>query len=196
MNANILIIIIIIIFLVYTILFWYADIGKNSRMMAYFQSLFWLGIIIAFLTLIMKESKRKVDDNKKYIHHISEMQEIGMIDIEKMFILNFPELFPLYREMNSHNYILSKMPDPPNIDVIKQQQLETSVCNIIFQRIENIYSEAILFDEFETSTYFLEFMITLRLWFKSERLRRIWDFNKHKYFSVDTIKFIEKKILS
>jgi len=125
---------------------------------------------------------------------------LGFIDIEKTFMQYYPELLPLYKEINNPHHPIQKLPVPKNIDQVKRRAYETNICNIIIQRIENTYSAVVHLGELGNfdrarSQEFAEWVSTWRQWFLSPTLRNVWNFNKARLFSKQTQQFIDSAII-
>jgi hypothetical protein len=189
--------ILVTLLIVYTVFFKILHLDKNSQWLSYLESVYHFEVIVLILGLILNQIVVENEAKVTHVDRINSQQELGFIDIEKTFMKNFPELLPLYKELNQQNPLLQSSPIPQNIDPIKKNLLETNICNIIIQRIENIYLTILHIKGFaDESIEFAEWMETWRLWFLSPTLRRIWNLNKNLYFSASTRHFIDNQIIN
>jgi hypothetical protein len=192
-------IILIIGFLGYTIVFWLYALYQNEPWIKYVGTLYNLGVVIALIGFILERNDAQEHELLSDISRITRDQEVGFIDVEKEFMNYYPELLPLYKEMNQRSQVIQSVPIPQNIDVAKKIILEYNACNIFIQRLENTYLATIdvgrdhSMKEVFTSE-FNEWVLTWRNWFKSPTLRRIWKENS-VLFSSRTKLFIDNVII-
>lgn len=179
----------------YTIVFVVYQLNLSPAWLSYIQSLYHIGVVIIILGFILNqvaEHTKNVHDNTA---EAGRLAEAGFVEVEHLFMQNYPELFPLYKELNQHNKILQSTPNPKNINPTKRVQFEYSICNIILQKIENIYSLGLSIPDYKESDEFQEWLITWKQWFKSPTLRRVWHSNKN-VFARYTQNFIDNEILT
>jgi hypothetical protein len=77
---------------------------------------------------------------------------------------------------------------------------ENVFCNIIIQRIEDIFASASQLGytgDFEriTSKEFADWVNAWRVWFHSPTLRRVWQSNRSHLFAKETRDFIDNNII-
>ena len=192
-------IILIIGFLGYTLLFWLYALYQNEPWIKYVGTLYNLGVVIALIGFILERNDAQEHELLSDISRITRDQEVGFIDVEKEFMNYYPELLPLYKEMNQRSQIIQSVPIPQNIDIAKKIILEYNACNIFIQRLENTYLATI--DVGKThgmkevfTGEFNEWVLTWKNWFKSPTLRRIWKENG-MLFSSRTKLFIDNVII-
>lgn len=177
--------------LIYTAIYWYFKLHGYPPWGQYVESLYHLGVFIALISFFLDQIIKKKVDTEKSISDIVHDQELGFIDIEQHFLDNYPVLFPLYKELNQQNKIIQKIPNPKNIDPIKRLQSENNMCNIILQRIENIYLAELQLENFQNSEQYQEWIKTWKQWFRSPTLTRVWNTNKYTFFSKNILDFLD-----
>jgi hypothetical protein len=138
-----------------------------------------LGIILSFIVLVSEYHKMK--DQKK-IHDVevkTNETQLNWIELEKLFISNYPYLSRLYSQMYATN------PNFRNLDLKysaedwqKIQFLETHVCSILFQVIENICAKS---DENDKDVHYHEWLPTWKSWFRSPIVQQQWNAMKPFY---------------
>ena len=185
----ILIIFFSLIFLGLTISFFKTDLYKSERFAKYtsvISVLATLSIVVSFFINIKSNSdndRRRSDQEEKDRQRDFEQEtQKYWIDVEKMFIENYPYLNNLYKEMYSDN---------PNIipvqlsgqDLIEQQNLQQHVCQILFQTIENIYNTKSIDPNFGWQPIFEH-------WTKSDIFKSNWKYSK-QFYNLETQKYID-----
>ena len=186
--------------IIYTISFWAFDLVDNRVWLSYIESLYHFGVIVAIAGFVLTQFETEEKTMMDYISQINQQQELGFIEIEKLFMNHYPELLPLYKELNQHNPLIQKIRAPSNINQSKKTFYEITVCNMIIQRIENTYlsiSQLHKYFSFDHlgSREFNEWASTWKQWFKSPTLRRVWHSNKNKLFAQATADFIDREII-
>jgi hypothetical protein len=188
------IVFVLLLLLIYTIIYWFSDL--SSSWFKYLKSMSNLGIVVALVDFIISEINQSSAATVDFISNMEDQQESGFIDIEQLFMSNYPELLPLYKEINQHNPMIQSLKVPENIDPIKKVQLETNVCNIMIQRLENIYLSILKFPDYQQIPEFKEWITTWKQWFKSSTMKKVWNLNKKYYFSSQTANFIDNYIIN
>src|SRR5207249_10735 len=57
--------------------------------------------------------------------------------IQDRFTQHFPESFALWKEMNPNDKSLQATPDPPNVDLVKRNYVESQLAMFLFENLEN-----------------------------------------------------------
>lgn len=179
----------------YTFIFFYYGLANKPIWIAYTQTLFNLGVIVAVIGFVLDRVYRMHQQDVDYQHQLTQQQKQGFINIEQEFMHHYPELLPFYKEIHQQNNLLQSLPNPKNIDQIKRAELESIMSNVMIQSVENIYSSLKLVPDYQSLPEFVEWTNTWKQWFKSPTLRRIWKINKSVYFSQNTVNFIDKEII-
>ena len=176
----------------YTIIFWGFNLDNKSRLMTYMSD---LGMFVAFFGFILSQLEEIRQRQQEELASFNQQQEAAFIEIEKLFMKYYPELFHLYKELNSQNKHLQSLPDPTNIDPNKRAQFESNMFNIIIQRIENVFIAYNNYEEFSKSPWFEEWMQTWKHWFLSPTMQRLWAFNKNIFFDKRTVNFVDMYLI-
>ena len=178
--------------IIYTLLFWAFDFTAKSKIMAYMSD---LGMFVALFGFVLSQleeiRQRKIEELTAF----NQQQEASFIEIERLFMKYYPDLFPFYKELNSHNPTIQSMPNPTTIDPARRLQLEANIFNIIIQRIENIFVAYETYEDFSHSDFHEEWMKTWRKWFTSPTMQRLWQANKKIFFATKTINLIDNYVL-
>lgn len=181
-----------VIVLIYSIVFWWSSPEIKVQWVTYLSNFSVMTALIGFiLSQINAIETRKSDEKSQF----NKQQESGYVEIEKLFLKYYPELFPLYKEMNYANTWVQKFPIPKNIDPVKRAQYETNMFNIITQKIENILMEMNSIEEFQKLPSYNEWLQTWQQWFKSPTMQTLWKINRPHYFMPQTISFIDNYVI-
>jgi hypothetical protein len=150
--------------------FWVSDasIADTTKFSHFCTTLSLLGIILGFTVLALDYCKVAEDKNTELQNIKVKECQTNWIELEKLFIANYPYLDRLYGQIYpSHpdmkDITLKLSPD----EWRKVRILEVHVCSILFQSIENIciYAEP---------TQMVELIKVWRSWFQSQIVRRQW----------------------
>lgn len=189
-----------IFFVIYTFLFWATPLfEKRGKFLDFVSSLYYMGIIVTALAfgleLAARQERTEVEDARIRVADA----EKGFIEIENIFRKTDPYLSRLYREMNPQNQILQNLPAPTNLDSNRETRLEVHIADIIFQQIENVLqNEKYTFQNGNSASggTHREWVQTWRTWFKSPRLRAIWEQNKATFYNKRTQEWIDRYIIA
>jgi hypothetical protein len=200
MNSIIIIASALAVVIIYTVIFWVYKLHHYSQWLSYIESLYHFGIIFAILGFLNNMINSQYVDAVNYISKINQNQEASLTSTERTFMEHYPELLPLYKEINQQNKKIQAIPIPFNIDPIKRKTMESNICNIIIQNIGNTYLEITYLEKYHKSNYiqsqeFATWISILRQWFKSPTLRSLWDLDKETKCSPRTIDFIDGVII-
>jgi hypothetical protein len=156
-----------------------------------------LGVIVIFLSFFVEQYNTANQEKANQVTQFkSQDRSIGIYDIERIFIENPNELFPLYLEMNQQNPLIAQLPNARYIDVSKKILLESIVADLHFRRMNSILIEMTPIDNYQALPEYTEYVRTWKEWFKSPTLLYLWDTNKYTTASDLTINFIDHVILN
>lgn len=187
--------VLVIFVIIYTVIFHYYGLEGNKTWNVYLEQMWHLGVVVAVIgfTVNLSSSEREKENNASSL--AVQHETTGFIEIEKLFMANYPELLPLYKEMHQHNPDVQAI-KVPDYDVSKKELLEATMASVIFQNIENIYTQLSTNPDYEPVFTLGEWLMTWRVWFLSPTLRRKWQINKNVFYSKKTVEFVDKHIIT
>jgi hypothetical protein len=152
--------------------------------------------VLAGLTVIISffiNTNQAISQNKKILENMeSERQkelvrenEKYWVDLEKLFMNNYPYLNNLYIELYPDNKNLNKV-ELSGLEKFHQSNLEVHVCNILYQIIENVLHTE--------SNLELSWKNVFKSWSKSEIFRSNWEVSKQFYDKNITVPYIDDLI--
>ena len=116
----------------------------------------------------------------------------GVIDIEKIFIEQSPQLLRLYKQIYPNNVTIQKLTEPPLTEQIIEK--EQHVISIMLQNIESI-SYPLTQKLIPTDTIkYQSWLATFKMWFSSPLVREFWHSHQRLY-NRETQEFINQQIL-
>lgn len=188
-----LILIALFILILYTFGWILFHLDTNMKFNAYIQSLYYMSVFVLLMSFIYEYNKKNMEDHANEIITINNIQTNSFIMIEKMFLDNYPYSCELYKQINSHNSELAKLPNQKITDNIKKHLFELNMSNILIQNIENaLMSWSLLNENIES---FEELVRTWTNWFKSPILINNYKTNKF-LFASSTCDFIDNKLVN
>jgi len=181
------------IFVVLTGLYTFTNIYENKRFTAYlsilsvFSTLTLITSFINSIQLAEKESQRKQkqENDQRASLFLTETEKYW-VDLEKLFITNYPYGAQLYSELypkaNLH---------PPSLSSEQQAQADDKqyhICQILHQTIENIIST----QELKDSSLF-GWQQIFNAWSASSIFRKNWIVSK-EFYNPSTQKYIDELV--
>ena len=135
-----------------------------------------------FLIYYMYQALRTHHDHEWHMRKtVIDQNNDRKIGFEKLFVENYPYLERLYKQLNNDNDTLKSIPSPSlnEEEKKKRRALEINMCAIIFQMIENIYTENKTFDP--ESPHNAVWIHKWKTWFKGPIIREQWSNMKENY---------------
>lgn len=189
---SVIVIIFAIIFIALTFSFFKTDLYKSERFAKYtsvISVLATLSIVVSFFINIrsnaINDQRRLEQEEKDRQRDFEQETQRYWIDVEKMFIENYPYLNNLYSELYPDNPNIKKIILTGN-DLFEQQNLEQHVCQILYQTIENIYNTKSIDPNFGWQPIF-------KSWAKSNVFRTNWKYSR-RFYNLETQKYIDSLI--
>lgn len=166
---------------------------QRSKMAGYISMLAIIGTFILVLSYFESKENTARNVNKDVLSTYVGNDQKGIIDIERIFMDQSPQLRRLYKQIYPGNSAIQALADPPiTPDVIEKEQ---HMMSIMLQTIETILYPVTLKLMNVASKDFQPWLVTFRSWFASPLLREFWASNKHLY-APETRDFIEGQVLS
>lgn len=179
---------------VISILYWKID-GSESRakLTAYISMLAIIGTFVLLLSYIEGTNNSARNEKKDMVMINNEADNRAVVDLEKLFMSNTPDLLRLYKQLNPENVAIRQIVDPPLTSQILEK--EQHMLSIIMQQIETILYPVSNKTISPTSPLFEPWIRTFKTWFSSPLLQQYWATHKH-LFTNFTREFIDTQILN
>ena len=197
MNTMVILLISLLVALsIVTYLYMFHDLS-GSHNANFISTLTLIGTMVGAIIFIYQYNQSKNAEAASRLNvTIAELQS-DWIDLETMFITNYPYLNRLYDQIYPNNRILSESHATltTNEEIDKRDVFEVHMSTILFQIVENIYLQNIKSDQYRGSNpQNLAWINKFVSWFKSPILREQWQFRK-KFYGSDTQQFVDTVLL-
>lgn len=178
--TSIIIILIIIIIISYVFVA-YPD--KRKIIVNYFDIFGGVSLVFLIITYFTNSYKDRRQMLEKTFLYKKNQELSAKLNLDKLFIDNYPYLNRLYSEF----YPELEIKEPADINQDKRYDLEIYVCNAIIDAIDNMY------DGSDVSKRALR--IDIENYFRSPTLRKFWD-STYMHHSKEFIDFVHSVISS
>ena len=168
------------------------DVQQRAKLSSYVSMLAIVGTFVLLLSFIESSQNNERITRKDLVEKNVQNDQKGIIELERLFIDQGPQLRRLYKQIHPNNQFLQQLPDPViTPEIIEKEQHAMS---IMLQNVESILYP-ITFGILKYNTKeFQPWITTFKYWFSSELLREYWNINKSMY-TIGTQNFIDTQIL-
>ncbi len=150
------------------------------------------GTFIFLLSFLETTEDNKRNKLRDLLTNQITYDQKGIIDIEKIFIEQSPQLLRLYKQIYPNNLTIQRLEEPPITNQIIEK--EQHIISIMIQNIESIlYPLTQKFMSIDSLKY-QSWLQTFKYWFSSPLVREFWDSHKQLY-NRETQNFISQHIL-
>lgn len=194
-TKTVLIVLFFIGLVVISLLYWRIDTdSQRSKLTAYISMLAIIGTFVLLLSYIEGTNNTARNVNKDLLLTQTQADEKMIVDLEKLFMANSPNLLRLYKQLYPNNAAIQRLPDPQPItsEIIEKEQHALA---IILQQVETILYPVLNKTIDPKSPAFEPWIRTLRTWFTSPLLKEYWLANKF-YYTRATQQFVDERILN
>ncbi len=170
--------------------FWVSgtSIVETTKFSNFCTTLSFLGIILGFTVMAIDYCKTRDEVNTENTNTRVKECQTNWIELEKLFIAQYPYLDRLYSQMYpSHPEMKDvKLKLTPE-EWRKVRVLEVHVCSILFQSIENICT-------YGDPEHLEEWIRVWRSWFQSQIVRRQWSVMR-EFYTPSTQLWIDQHVM-
>ncbi|AYV84518.1 MAG: hypothetical protein Hyperionvirus28_6 [Hyperionvirus sp.] len=180
--------------IIYTYFYFKYNLGGTGPK-SYSNYLKTLTVIIIALAALVAVSQYKINSTKEEFDQTQTLlneAQVNWIEMEKIFINNYPYGERLYQQIYKTNKILQNNKISVK-DMERVIAFEIHMCSILFQSIENV-SWAIKKITGDWSNIQYGWINAWRSWFKSPIIREQWELTKVFYGRI-TEEFVDKLII-
>lgn len=193
MQPNVYICVIIVIFLVITYLTFLTPLGRHEVFINYFTILEGLTIVIVFIGLLISYNEQQQQTVQAQLQGLNKAIIEDFINVEKVFLQYLPYSDRLYWQMNQQlsnsgnkqKYTELPMFDPKSKEydataVVKRDRIEQLLALIVFAAVTDTYLTIVsMSSDWRNDPYVRPVIYRWIMWFRSEKLRQMWDRSKN-----------------
>jgi hypothetical protein len=170
--------------------FWISEtsIVETTKFSNFCTTLSFLGIILGFTVMALDYCKDRDHMEKEDLNTKVKECQTNWIELEKLFISQYPYLDRLYGQMYpSHPEMKDIKLKLTDDEWRKVRVLEVHVCSILFQCIENICT-------YGDPDHLHEWVLVWKSWFQSKIVRRQWSVMR-QFYTQSTQLWVDQHIM-